>query len=299
MTPTAPATPAESATPSVPPPAKIADTLCVRMDPDVMTRIFKVRSTRLSTDPTAPAFDVPTYDVCTLDLTTGTDARTKRPIVTPLRVGVSVLPATPADLAAARRAYTVSQGRFDPARTAAVGQGGYGTNRFVVFLSNGRLVKISSGLGPKASFGSYLAAAREVAKQTAGIPVQQPVVALQECERGTGTATKVLGAEAVIRRDRRNAYGDVECGWATKTRAVSSTATRIASARRIFQQNSSLPTAERIPLGDDGLYDAESHSIQVRVGENKVAYFTPAPVGTGAKNDMIAFALKVSGLYTR
>ncbi len=299
VTPTSPTPSPTSSEPSLPSPAKIADTLCVRMDPNAVTRILKVRNTKLSTDPTSTTVDVPTYDVCTLDMTTGTDARTKRPIQTPLQVGVSVLPATAADLAAARRAYTTTQGRFDPARTAAVGQGGYGTRRFVVFLSNGRLVKVSSGLGTRATYAGYLAVAREVAKHTAGLPVQQPMVALEECERGSASAAKVIGAEPVIRRDRRNEYGDIECGWATRTRAVYSAATRVANARRIFQQNSSLPTAERVPLGDDALYDAESHGIQVRSGETKIAYFTPVPFGTGAKNDMIAFALRLSPLYTR
>jgi hypothetical protein len=39
--------------------------------------------------------------------------------------------------------------------------------------------------------------------------------------------------------------------------------------------------------------------VQVRIGADKIATFAPVPAGQAAKNDVIVFALRLSGLYTR
>jgi hypothetical protein len=277
-----------SETPTEPPTAKIADTLCSRADQVALSRILEARRLTMRLE-VIPVFDVPTYDVCAFTVTPASG----KPYT--LRIGASVLPAGRADLATARRAYDVARGRTERARAAAAGQGGYGTNRFVVFLGSGRLVRVS---GP-ASFAQNLAVAREVAKQTPGLPAAPPEITRPECERAGAAAAKVIGAPPTIRRDRVNRYGDTECGWAIATRAVSSTATRVRDAEQMFETNGRKPGAEPVPLGDDGLYDAGTHAVQVRVGADKVATFGPVPAGQAAKNDVIAFALRLSGLYTR
>jgi len=261
-----------SATPSTP---VVAQTLCERLDATVVAAAFAAPAATVSAAPPSTEFGVPTYDVCTIDLA-GKPA---------LRVGVSVLAATRAELAAARKG--------EPARTAVVGEGGFGTSRFVVFLAAGRLVKIS---GDRSSYPGYLAVAREAARRITGLPLPGTEVTLPECDRGGSAAATVLGASPVLRRDRRNAYGDVECGWATATRAVSTSATRVKDATPLFRSG---PGVEPVPLGDDGQYDARTHAVRIRVGTTKVAYFTPAPAGTGEKDDVISFALRMSGLYTR
>lgn len=286
-TPTPTPTPSEtpSATPSQ---APVAQTLCSRLDQTAIGRILKVQRVELDQTVTA-AIDLPVYDVCTFDVT-APDPKTKRPVVRPVRIGVSVLPATRADLAIARRQYK--------ARNAAVGESGFGTDAFVVFLSNGRLVKVSSGLGGRATYAHYLALAREAAKQTAGLPAAQLEISKPECDKAGSAASKVLGEPAPVRRDRVNAYGDVECAWGTPRRTVSSTATRIKNAEQVFERNARQPGAEPVPLGDDGLYDARTHAVQLRIGADKVATFAALPQGQAAKNDVIAFALRLSGLYT-
>jgi hypothetical protein len=280
--PTVVGSPTPSGTPSITPTdttsespeLKVADTLCARMDQAAMRRILRAGRIIIRTDVT-PAFGVPTYDVCSFAVS-GTGGKT-----TSLQVGASVLPATRADLAKSRRAYDVMRGRTVPARNASAGQGGYGTSGFVVFLSSGRLVKVSG----TASFAQSLAVAREAAKRTAELPPVPLKISKPECDRAGSPAAKVLGGPALVRRDRVNQYGDIECGWASATRAVSSSATRISGAEQLFEQNSRKPGTEPVPLGDDGA--------------DKVASFMPAPSGQGAKNDMIAFALRLSGLYTR
>ncbi len=266
----------------------IADTLCSRADQAALTRILKARRLTMRSDVT-PLFGVPTYDACAFTVTPVSG----KPYT--LRIGASVLPTGPADLATARRTYDVTRGRSERSRAAAVGQGGYGTSRFVVFLGSGRLVLIS---GP-ASFAQNLAVAREMAKQTSGLPAAPTEVTLRECERAGAAAAKVLGAPPTIRRDRVNESGDTECGWAIATGTISSTATTVRNAVQVFEVNGRKPGAEPVPLGDDGLYDPSTHAVQIRIGTDKVATFAPVPAGQAAKNDVIAFALRLSGLYTR
>jgi hypothetical protein len=284
--PTPAVTPSE--TPTETPTVAISDTLCSRADQAALSRILKARRLTMRSDVT-PLFGVPTYDVCAFTVTPASG----KPYT--LRVGASVLPATAADLATARRTYDVTRGRSERSRTAAAGQGGYGTSRFVVFLGSGRLVLVS---GP-ASYAQNLAVAREMAKQTAGLPAAPTEITRPECERAGAAAAKVLGAPPTIRRDRVNQYGDTECGWAIATRTISSTATRVRNAAQVFEVNARRPGAEPVPLGDDGLYDPGTHAVQVRIGADRIATFAPVPTGQAAKNDVIAFALRLSGLYTR
>jgi len=156
---------------------------------------------------------------------------------------------------------------------------------------------VSSGLGGRATYAHYLALAREAAKQTAGLPAAQLELTNEACDKAGSAASKVLGEPAPVRRDRVNSHGDVECAWATPRRTVSSTATRVPNAEQVFERNSRLPGAEPVPLGDDGLYDARTHAVQIRVGD-KVATFAALPQGQAAKNDVIALALRLAGLYT-
>lgn len=280
--------PSVSPTPSETPTASIAATLCSRVDQSTIARVIKARRLVMSTT-VLPEFGVPTYDVCSFTVTPASG----KPYA--LRIGASVLAAAPGELAAARRAYDVTQTRTGRARSAAVAQGGFGTNRFVVFLGAGRLVRVS---GP-ATFAQNLAVAREAAKQTSGLPAAPPEITRPECERGDSAAAKVIGAPPTIRRDHVNASGDTECGWAISTRTVSTTAVRDRGATARFAADRDKPGAEPVPLGDEGLYDARTHTVRIRIGADKIASFAPVPAGQAAKNDMIAFALRLSGLYTR
>ena len=107
-------------------------------------------------------FGLPTYDVCQLGLSTSPNG----PV---LRVGVSVLPATKATLAATQKAYAATKG--EKAKPVVVGEGGYGTSTFVVFLLDGRLYKVS---GPPATLAKYVALGQEVVRQAPGLPEAQP-----------------------------------------------------------------------------------------------------------------------------
>lgn len=289
---TLPASPSPSDTPSqtptVTPTASIASTLCSRVDQTAIAKVVKARRLVMNTA-VLPDFGVPTYDVCSFTVTPASG----KPYA--LRIGASVLAAAPGELAVARRAYDATQGRSTKSRTAAVGQGGYATNGFVVFLGAGRLVRVS---GP-ATFAQNLAVARETAKQTPGLPSAPPEVTRPECERGGSAAAKVIGAPPTIRRDRVTGTGDTECGWAISTRTVSTSVTRVRNAAAVFAADRDKPGAEPVPLGDEGLYDARTHAVRIRGGTDKIASFVPVPAGQAAKNDVIAFALRLSGLYTR
>ena len=288
--PTAPtsSTPSESPSTTPTPTASVASTLCARVDQNAISRVLKARRLVMNTA-VLPDFGVPTYDVCSFTVTPASG----KPY--PLRIGASVLTAAPGELAVARRAYDVTQGRSGRARSAAVGQGGFGTNGFVVFLGAGRLVRIT---GP-GTFAQNLAIARETAKQTPGLPAAPPEITRPECGRGSSAAAKVIGAPPTIRRDHVNGTGDTECGWAVSTRTVSTTVARVRGAEARFAADRTKPGAEPVPLGDEGLYDARTHTVRIRIGADKVASFVPVPAGQAAKNDMIAFALRLSGLYTR
>lgn len=281
-------TPTPSPTPTTAPTASIAATLCSRVDQNAVTRVLKARRLVMNTA-VVPDFGVPTYDVCSFTVTPASG----RPYA--LRIGAAVLPAAPGELAVARRAYDVTQPRTGRARAAAVGQGGFGTNGFVVFLGTGRLVRV----GGAPTFAQNLALARETAKQTAGLPAPPPEITRPECGRGDTAAAKVIGAPPTIRRDRVNSTGDTECGWAISTRTVSTTVARVGNAAARFAADRGKPGAEPVPLGDEGLYDARSHAVRIRIGTDKVASFIPVPAGQAAKNDVIAFALRLQGLYTR
>src|SRR5437867_3588080 len=119
-------TPTETPSPT---PSKVADTLCVRMDQQLVQSTLAVPVVQIQPKPVPADFGLPTYDVCRLSLSTSPSG----PVLT---VGTSVLPATKATLSAAQKSYAASK-----PKTAVVGEGGFGTSTFVVFLLNGRLYK--------------------------------------------------------------------------------------------------------------------------------------------------------------
>lgn len=278
-----------SGTPATPPTAKVADTLCVRADQSLVRQTLAAPAVAIR--PTAPPAEIglPSFDVCELALTTNPSG----PV---LRMGISVLPATQSDLAAARKVYQDTRGKLEPAKPAAVGAGGFGTSRFVVFLLDGRLLKVS---GPPATVGKYVALGREAARQAPGLPPAPPLITREECERGTSQAAAVMGAPAMARRDGKPAAGQLTCGWISTTATLSASARTVPDAAKVMESVRKLPTSESVPLGDDGFFDTRTRAIILRVGTDKIVDLVPLPAGQADKNAMIAFALAMSSVYTR
>lgn len=286
-TPTETPTPTPTDTPSTPPSSKVADTLCVRMNQTLVQATLGVPVVRIHPTQVPAEFGFPTYDQCQLELS-------RSPSGPVLRVGTSVYFATPVDLAAARKAYDATKG--EPAKPVTVGQGGFGTSRFVVFLVDGKLRKLS---GPPATLAKYVVLAQEVAQQAEGLPEPAPFITRPECERGTSVATKVMGAEATVRRDSETDAGDIVCGWITKTRVLYTTVRRVADAQAVIAPVSKATTSFPIPLGDEGYVDTATGRSVIRVGTDKLIDLVPLPAGTTDKDNMVTFALAMSGLYTR
>ncbi|MGC4943733.1 hypothetical protein [Kribbella sp. DT2] len=276
-----------SGTPSVPPESKVADTLCVRMNQALVQATLAVPVVRIQPKAVPAEIGVPSFDICQLALS----ASPSGPV---LRLGVSVLPATREELTAAQQAYAAT--KAEPARAIAVGQGGYGTSKFAVFLLGTRLYKVE---GPVATQTKYVVLAQEAARQAAGLPEAAPLITREECERGSNAAAKVMGTTATARRDSETAAGDLVCGWITSTAVVYSTARRMADAAAAMASVRKAPTSQSVPLGDEGYVDTATGRGTIRVGTDKIADLVPLPGAKVKTDDMVAFALAVSPLYTR
>ena len=273
--PTPSATPSE--TPSGPATSKVAETLCVRMDPDLVQSTLAL-----------PAdFGIPTYDVCQLSLSTSPSG----PV---LNVGVSVLPATKATLAATQKAYAATKG--EKALPVVVGEGGFGTSTFVVFLLDGKLYKVA---GPKATPAKYVALAREVARQAPGLPEAQPLITRSDCERGSSAAEKVMGAPAMVRRDGQTLLGDLVCGWVNPTSVLSTSVRRTPNAEALMAPIRKAATSQSMPLGDEAYVDTATGRTTIRVGDDKLVDLVPLPARAIDPDLMTQFALAMSPLYTR
>jgi hypothetical protein len=283
--PTPSATPSE--TPSGPATSKVAETLCVRMDPDLVQSTLAVPVVNIQPKTLPADFGIPTYDVCQLSLSTSPSG----PVLT---VGVSVLPATKATLAATQKAYAATKG--EKALPVAVGEGGFGTSTFVVFLLDGKLYKVA---GPKATPAKYVALAREVARQAPGLPEAQPLITRSDCERGSSAAEKVMGAPAMVRRDGQTLVGDLVCGWVNPTSVLSTSVRRTPNAEALMAPIRKAATSQSIPLGDEAYVDTATGRTTIRVGDDKLVDLVPLPARAIDPDLMIQFALAMSPLYTR
>jgi hypothetical protein len=279
------ATPSE--TPSSPATSKVADTLCVRMDQTLVQSTLAVPVVQIQPKPVPAEFGFPTYDVCQLGLSTSPNG----PV---LRVGVSVLPATKATLAAARKAYAATKG--EPAKPVVVGEGGFGTSSFVVFLLGGRLYKVS---GPPATLAKYVVLGQEVVRQAPGLPEAQPLIARPDCERGSSVAEKVMGAPAMVRRDGQTALGDLVCGWVNPTSVLYTSVRRTPNAEALMVPIRKAATSQSIPLGDEAYVDTATGRTTIRVGDDKLVDLVPLPARPVDPDLMTEFALAMSPLYTR
>jgi hypothetical protein len=280
-------TPSETASPSTPPTAKVAETLCVRMDQPLVQATLGTPVVTLQTKAAPAEFGLPTYDVCRFGLSTSPNG----PV---LRVGISVLPATKVTLTGAQKAYAATKG--EPAEPAVVGEGGFGTSTFVVFLLNGRLYKVS---GPPATLSKYVVLGREVVRQAPGLPEPQPLIARPDCERGSSSAEKVMGSPAMVRRDGQTALGDLVCGWVNPTNVLSTSVRRTPNAEALMAPIRKAATAQSIPLGDEAYVDTATGRTTIRVGADKLVDLVPLPARAIDPDTMTSFALAMSPLYTR
>jgi hypothetical protein len=283
------ATPSQtpSETPSTPATAKVAETLCVRMDQALVQSTLGTPVVTLQTKPVPADFGLPTYDVCQFGLSTS-------PTGPVLRVEVSVLPATKATLTGAQKAYAATKG--EPAKPAVVGEGGFGTSTFVVFLLQGRLYKVS---GPPGTLAKYVVLGQEVVRQAPGLPEAPPLITRPDCERGTSEAEKVMGAPAMVRRDGQTALGDLVCGWVNPTSVLSTSVRRTPNAEALMAPIRKAPTSQSIPLGDEAYVDTATGRTTIRVGADKLVDLVPLPARAIDPDTMTAFALAMSPLYTR
>lgn len=284
-------TPSEtpSQTPSATPsdPAKVADTLCVRMDATLVRTTLAVPVANIQPATPPVDFGLPTYDVCQLTLS----ASRNGPV---LNVETSVLPATAATLAATQKAYAAT--KREKAVPAAVGQGGYGTSTFVVFLLGGKLYKIA---GPKATLAKYVVIAQNAVSQVSGLPDPGESITRQECDRGSSAAEKVMGAPAMTRRDSQTVLGDIVCGWITSTSVLSTSVRRTPNAKALIAPLSKAATSQSVPLGDEGYVDTATGRTTIRVGDDKLVDLIPLPARAVNPDLMTQFALAMSSLYTR
>jgi len=280
-------TPTPTPTPTEPATSKVADTLCTRVDQTLVQTTLGVPVVEIQPKQVPADFGLPTYDVCQLGLSTS-------PTGPVLRMGVSVLPATKTELVAAQKAYAAT--KAEPAKPVALGQGGFGTSRFVVFLLNGRLVKVS---GPAATLAKYVVLGQEAIRQAPGLPDPTPLITRPECERGTAKAAKVMGAPAMIRRDSETAAGDLVCGWITATGVLYTTARRVSDAEAAMAPIRKAPTSQPVPLGDEGYVDTTTGRGTLRVGTGKLVDLVPLGIPHPDPDLMVTFALAISNLYTR
>ncbi|MEU4193101.1 hypothetical protein AB0E69_14470 [Kribbella sp. NPDC026611] len=286
-TPSASDTPSPSETPSGPASSKVADTLCVRMDQQLVQSTLAVPVVTIQPKTLPADFGFPTYDVCELALSMSATG----PV---LRVETSVLPATAATLAAARQAYVATKG--EKALPAAIGQGGFGTSTFVVFLLNGKLYRLA---GPKATPAKYVVLGQEVVRQTPGLPDAELKITRPDCDHGTSAAAKVMGAPAVVRRDGQTLIGDPVCGWANPASVLYTTVRRTPNAKALMAPLAKASTSQSIPLGDEGYIDTATGRTTIRVGDDKLIDLVPLPARALNPDLMTQFALAMSPLYTR
>ncbi|GAA3145802.1 hypothetical protein JOF29_005558 [Kribbella aluminosa] len=278
------ATPSDTPSPTAS--ATPADTVCLRIDETLVRTTLAVPVVRIQRENPPAELDIPAYDVCQLSL--GTTAN--GPV---LRIGVSVLQATAATLAAARKVYA-AHGR-EPAVTANLGEGGYGTSTFVVFLLDGRLYKIS---GPRATLAKYVVLGQEVARQAPGLPAPALEITRPECDAGSAAAEQVMGVPATARRDGETLVGDPVCGWVTGTSVLYSTVRREPDAKALMAPLGKAATSQSIPLGDEGYIDTATGRTTIRVGDDKLVDLVPLPARAINPDLMTQFALALSSLYT-
>ncbi|MFB6719965.1 hypothetical protein ACFCV3_07390 [Kribbella sp. NPDC056345] len=276
---TPPQTP--SSTPSsTPPTAKVAETVCVRMDQPLVQATLGVPAVQIQPKTPPADFGVPvTYDTCQLGLSTSPNG----PV---LRVGVSVQDATKATLAAVQKVFK--------GKPAVVGEGGFGTDTTVVFLFDGRLYKVS---GPKATLAKYVVLGQEVVRQVGGLPAPEPTIARPDCERGSSAAARVMGSPTLFRRDGQTEAGDLVCGWVSANSVLSTSVRRTPKAMALMAAIRKAPTAQSIPLGDEGYVDTATGRTTIRLGESKLLDLVPLPARAVNPDTMTQFALAMISRY--
>lgn len=299
-TPSSPAVTATQTPVATGSPAPLTDTVCAKMNAATVAKAFRAISAKPALG-SGSAASFPPLDSCIFILRSNTESN--QPPYTPesVTIGVSVLPATKADLAARRADFDRSPGFFGRSRPVAVGDGGFGSPLIVMALGHGRLVEVRGHpFGSVNSLAQNLATAREAIRHLPGLPPAVRVIPRPECERGTAAATKVLAGPALVRRDSAGNSGDVNCGWANGSGMVTVESSRIGNAAVVISSQRKRKNVQPVAIGAEGIYRPDTSTILFRIGTNKiVAVDHDARAGRATKADLIALAQAVAPLYTR
>ncbi|TDW21198.1 hypothetical protein [Kribbella kalugense] len=90
---------------------------------------------------------------------------------------------------------------------------------WLVFRAGNRPIKLSVEDGGSGTLDELRSIAETILGLPGGLPTAQPIIARPECARGTAAAERLLGGQAVLRRDAL-ADGYLSCQWGSATRSV-------------------------------------------------------------------------------
>jgi hypothetical protein len=144
-----------------------------------------------------------------------------------VRVTLSAIPVTDEQFAESRKGDAESITEMGYA--AKVVDGGIGPGSWavdpaaaapwLVFHAGNRPVKLRMENNGSGTLDELRSIAQTILDLHGGLPATQPIIARPECARGTAAAERLLGGQAVLRRDTLT-DGYLSCQWGSATRSV-------------------------------------------------------------------------------
>lgn len=283
--------------PTSPVPSAEADdawtqSLCADIDADELAAVFGQDVARRALAGMS-SVGIPSYDSCSFVIGSADEG-------TAATFSWSVESIADDDWDAIARYARDNHGRYTEIEPVDVGEAGYAYANTVVAHVGDRAVRLVVD-APTATQGQLGEALGLAEPGVAELPDPEPVRTLDDCAAVDAEAEAVLGASATIRRDYVDPGTDlVNCGWATRTAAVSVSVTRIDEAGSQLEQSIREFDAEKL---DDlgvvaGYFGGEDgRSVQLVTESGTFVQVSVPALLPGERDALIALAAAIAPTY--
>lgn len=269
-----------------------AQSLCADIDADELAAAFGQAVARRALAGMS-SVGIPSYDSCSFIVGSADEG-------TAATFSWSVESVGDDDWEAIGRYVRDSHGRYTEIEPVDVGDAGYAYGDTIIAHVGDRAVRLVVD-APTATQGQLRTALTLAEPAVPKLPEPEPVRTLEDCTAVDAEAEQVLGAAATIRRDYVDPSTElVNCGWATRTSAVSVSVTRVDEAGAQLEQSIREFDAEKL---DDlgvvaGYFGGEDgRSVQLVTESGTFVQVSVPALLPGERDSLIALAAAIAPSY--
>jgi hypothetical protein len=221
-----------------------------------------------------------------------------------VRVTLSAIPVTDEEFAESRKGDADSITELGYVATlvdGGIGPGSWAVDPataapWLVFRAGNRPVTLRMENNGSGTLDELRSIAQTILDLHGGLPAAQPIIARPECARGTAAAERLLGGQAVLRRDTLT-NGYLSCQWGSATRSVAVRSGGLGSDPALdFGYVRGGFHSHRVNVGTEGWQQTDGE-LAFRTAQDAYIELVATPGSTLRPGPVVALAQAIAPAY--